>query len=438
MIYLNKVILSFIFLLLLGCEKGEVELNLIGEALPPLESLSILSKEYEKQTGVKLKVHPFEFETALQKSQLDFISGNGQFDIVMGIFYNHGRYYENGYITDFSEFDSDPELQKFKVPVEDFYPALQSIVMEYEDKIISYPFSAQTMFLWYRKDIFKNREEKIEFKKKFGYELPLPDANNLLTWKQFYDLAQFFTRSKGQKLAGKVLSNNFYGTTLQLKRHPASFYEFSNFIFSFGGRFFDDQGMPVINSKENYEALRFYLSLKEFSPKGVLQFTWDDALAQMQQGLIAMTIMWSDAPSALYDPSESKVVDKIGYSLVPVKEGINRKVAVFGGWGFLINDKSKYKKEAYKFIQWACRPDIQLKWAKIGGLPASKTIFDDQEYLTIPYMKAQNMALKNLVSWPRKPWAETFITNGQIALSKAAIEEMSPEQALNWLQKEHE
>ena len=436
----NCIRLIFILFLVftVSCKKY-IELNIIGEALPPLESLGELAKEYEEATGIKIKIHPFEFETALQKTQLDFVSGIGQFDLIMGIFFNHGRYYENGYILPFSDLEEKyPELLDFKVPEDNFYPSLQNVVMKYKGKTIGYPFSAQTMFVWYRKDIFQNTEEKEDFKNEFGYELPLPDEINLLTWKQYYDIAKFFTRKKGNSLAGNTLENDFYGTLLQLKRHPCSFYEFTNFVFSFGGRFFDIEGNPVINSKENIEALTFYLSLREFSPKGILQYTWDDALAQMQQGNIAMMIMWSDAPSALYDASQSKVVDKIGYSLVPIKEGINRKVSKFGGWAFLINSKTKYPKEAYKFVQWACSPEIQLKWAKVGGLPAAKIIFEDKEYLSIPYMKAQNEALKNLVAWPRDPKAEVFITYGQIALSKAAIGEFNAEEALEWLQKQSE
>lgn len=414
----------------------QVTLNIIGEALPPLQSLGELSKEYEARTGIKIVIHPFEFETALQKTQLDFISKNADYDIVMGIFYNHGRYYENGNIKDLTKLISDPKYKSIIVPTDNFYPTLQEIDMKYKGKIVGYPFSAQTMFLWYRKDLFQNLDEKQSFKRKYGYELPLPNETTLLDWNQYRDIVEFFTRKKGEKLAGSLLAKDFYGTTLQLKRHPCSFYEFTNFVYSFGGSFYDSSGQPVVNSKNNIEALDFYLSLRQYAPAGVLQYTWDDALAQMQQGLIATTIMWSDAPSALYDSSQSLVVGKIGYSLVPIKKEINKKVSVFGGWAFLINSDTKHSDEAFKFIQWACSPEIQLKWAKHGGLPASKNIFDDKEYLDIPYMKTQNEALKNLVAWPRTPHAENFVSKGILALSKASTGEMSSKESLDWFQNE--
>jgi multiple sugar transport system substrate-binding protein len=439
----NILIVSLLFfsaILITSCNscnnQKKIELNIIGEALPPLQSLGALAKEYEAKTGVKIIVHPYEFETALQKSQLDFLSGKGEYDVVMGIFYNHGRYFENGYIKDLTPYINDTKYKDITVPIDNFYPALQDIDMKYKGKVIGYPFSAQTMFLWYRKDLFENLIERENFKKKYGYDLPVPDENNLLNWNQYQNIVEFFTRKKGEKLAGENLNNDFFGTTLQLKRHPCSIYEFTNYVYSFGGRFYNENNKPVANSKENVEALNYYLSLKKYSPSGVLQYTWDDALAQMQQGLIATTIMWSDAPSALYDSTQSKVVGKIGYSLVPTKVGVDKKVSVFGGWAFLINDKSKYPDEAYKFIQWACSPEMQLRWAKKGGLPASKNIFEDKEYLEIPYMKTQNEALKNLVAWQRTPNTEEFVSKGILALSKAATGEMTAQQSLDWLQTE--
>lgn len=420
-----------------ACTTSKTEIHIIGEALPPLESLGEMAQEYEKATGVKVIVHPYEFETALQKTQLDLISGNGDYDIIMAVYFNHGKYYANGDIANLQELAKTNGLQE-NVQPSAFYPALQEISMFFDSALIGYPFSAQTMFLWFRTDLFIDPIEKERFRKVYGYDLPLPDEENLITWEQYYDLCEFFTRMKGDSLQGKELNDNFYGTTLQLKRHPASLNEFSNYIFSFGGGYYDGQGNLRLDSKENIQALEYYLSLKAFAPPGVVQFTWDDALAQMQQGHIATTIMWSDAPSALYDESASRVAGKIGYSLVPIHSKVQRKVSMFGGWAFCINSDSESKDAAYEFIQWATSDSIQLKWAKSGGLPGAKSIFKDDEYLKIPYMPAQNEALKHLVSFPRDPNAENFINQGIIALSKAANGELSAQEALQYWQSEVE
>lgn len=426
--------IALLSLVACGPERNEaVTLNIVGEALPPLQSLGEIAKDYEKQTGVKVVIHPYEFETALQRAQLDFTSGKAQYDLVMGIFYNIGRYYEAGYVT---PFDDKRFKNRNSLPIDAFYPALQDIVMRYENRNVAYPFSAQTMFLWFRRDLFEDPSERQAFRERYGYDLPVPNESTLLNWMQYKDIAQFFTRKRGDKLAGRRIDAPLYGVALQMKRHPSSFYEFTNFLFSFGGGLFDVKtGAPIINSKENVAALTYYLSLRDFAPPNYLQSTWDDALAQMQQGQVAMTIMWSDAPSALYDSSASKVVDKIGYSLVPVDTKVRRKVSVFGGWGFLINAKGKHQDEAYDFVQWVSKPEQQIRWAKSGGLPASSAIFADPDYRKIPYVPAQNQALQHLVSWPRDPGAEQFINDGIELLSAATAGQISAQDALDQLQQ---
>jgi multiple sugar transport system substrate-binding protein len=408
-------------------------INIVGEALPPLESLGELAKQYTRETGVEVRIHPFEFETALQRTQLDFSSHSGEYDLVMAIFFNQGRYAESGSIIPFSD-KRFKGLVENPVTREDFYPPVRAVTMDYHGQVVAYPFSAQTMFLWFRKDLFENDAERTAFKERYKYDLPIPDVKTPLTWKQYRDLAEFFSRESGKPLAGKALSAPFYGTALQMRRHPSSFYEFTNFVYSFGGGFFDDKGHPTIASEANQRALEFYLGLRKFAPPGYLQATWDDALAQMQQGTVAMTIMWSDAPSELYNPDSSRVVGRIGYSLVPVDELIGKKVSVFGGWGFMINSDTKIPEECYKFVQWVCRPKNQLAWAKLGGLPAAAAVFSDPDFTSIPYMPAQNEALKNLVSWPRDPKAEQFVNLGIEMLSMATSDQLSPSKALSQFQ----
>ena len=65
-------------------------------------------------------------------------------------------------------------------------------------------------------------EEMAAFKAKYGYDLAPAK-----TYKQYYDIAQFFTRKKGEKLAGQVLDKDFYGTAQAYSRvgcdHPRLF-----------------------------------------------------------------------------------------------------------------------------------------------------------------------------------------------------------------------
>ena len=72
-------------------------------------------------------------------------------------------------------------------------------------------------FLTYRRDLFENAEEQAAFKEKYGYDLEVPSD-----WDAYRDAAEFFTRKKGEKLAGEVLDRDFYGVSMEGKRHGAT------------------------------------------------------------------------------------------------------------------------------------------------------------------------------------------------------------------------
>lgn len=426
--------------ILLSCNKSgqqpSVTLHLIGEALPPFQAIPDVTKDFTQKTGINVEIHPYEFETALSKTQLDFTGKTGNYDVIMGIYFNLGKYAENKYILDLSPFMTDTSIHDPEVKLENFFKPVLDVSCYYKDKLYGLPATAQTMFLWYRRDLFENAEEQAGFQKKYGYALPKPTNETPITWTQYRDLAEFFTRKKGDRLAGQILTEDFYGTCLQAKRHPALWYEFGNYLSSFGGDIVDERENVVVNSSQALEALNFYISLKSFSPPGTLQYTWDDALTAFQQGHVALTTMWFDATPSLDDPNSSRVIGKVGYGLIPVKTGVEKKVAQYGGWGFYINADSKHPKESFQLIQWLNRPDIQLKWAKMGGLPSTKSTFDDPEYLAIPYHPAQREALNHAVAWTRAPYSEEINSKGIEALSRAVSGQEDAKAALDWLAEE--
>lgn len=440
---LSGTILSALFATLAGCKPDEetpqpkpITLHVIGEALPPVESLRELGKEFSRQYGVQIEVHPFEFETALSKTLLDFSAGTGNYDVVYGIYFNLGKYVENKYILPFEPFMNDTTLRDPAVRLDNFFAPVVQVSCEYKGQLYGLPASAQTMFLWYRKDLFSHPSEQEAFAERYGYALPLPTAERAITWAQYRDLAEFFTRKKGATLAGEVLKQDMFGTCLQAKRHPACWYEFGNYIASFGGQVVNEQGDVVVDSPEVLEALEFYLSLRAFSPPGTTQYTWDDALTAVQQGRVALTIMWFDATPSLEDAKASRVAGKMGYGLNPIRQGVEKRAAQYGGWGFYINADSKHPNEAFQFIQWLNRPDIQLKWAKIGGLPATLSTYRDPEYLAIPFHRAERASLEHLSAWTRAPYSEKIISKGARAVSMAASGQTSPADALSQLAKE--
>ena len=206
--------------------------------------------------------------------------------------------------------------------------------------------------------------------------------------KEYYDVAKFFTRKKGEKLAGKVLDRDFYGNTIQGKRHVSSWYDFLNFLYPFGGRELyiargSDYGKIGINSPQAIKAMEYYNSLVPYCPPGVLTFGWDESQAAMQQDIAAMGIEWDDAVGAVENPKESLVAGKIAYSGLPIEK---EKAVQVEGWSYLIPKNSNKPELAWLFIQWAMGNRTQKEQMAMGGQSAVRSVYDDAEIKALPYI----------------------------------------------------
>ena len=80
-----------------------------------------------------------------------------------------------------------------------------------------FPAQLQSMYLWYRKKslCFSSTEKKdIQEKYEFTMSAHNPTPQRSMTWAQYKDVAEFFTRPKGASAAGKPLDWSLFGTVL--------------------------------------------------------------------------------------------------------------------------------------------------------------------------------------------------------------------------------
>ncbi|HMM63829.1 MAG TPA: extracellular solute-binding protein, partial [Mesorhizobium sp.] len=262
-------------------------------------------------------------------------------------------------------------------PEDQLYQRLWKEISWYDGKDYGFPFTALTMYMWYRSDLLSDDHEKEGFKAKYGYDLA-PAQN----WQQYRDIAEWFTRP----------DQRLFGTALQGKRHEALWYEWLNFLYSFGGDMLETKsgsecGPVVVNSPQAIAATEYYKSLKAFSPPDTLNYFWDDVMALMQQGEVAQLIMWNDSTYAVaVDETASTVVGKMGFDLVP--QGDGGKVAQVEGWTYLIPTESKNKEAAYLFVQWMMDYDQQLRQHLHGGASARPDVYASADVQKLPYSKA--------------------------------------------------
>lgn len=355
-----------------------VTIRTIGEALPPLEALAALKAEFEERTGIEVIVEMYEHSEAVNKVMLDLNSRRGRYDFIIQPHRELGRFVTNGHVVPLDRFLDDPALRDpdFQ-PVDVLYPGLWREISWYDGDVYGFPFTALTMYMWYRDDLMNDADEQAGFRARYGYDLR-PAQN----WEEYRDIAEWFYRP----------DEGFYGTALQGKRHEALWYEWLNFLYSFGGDMMEVEsgsacGPIVVNSPEAVASLEYYKGLMAFSPPDTLNYFWDDVMALMQQGKVFQLIMWNDATYAVSeDTAASTVAGDVGFDIVP--QGGHGPVGQVEGWTYLVPAYSQNQEAAYLFIQWMMAFDQQLRQHLNGGASARPDVYADAEILALPYSQA--------------------------------------------------
>lgn len=398
---------------------NSITLRIEADAVSATDAMEKSAAVFTRETGIQVVVEKFGYKSSMERAVEDLASPEGRYDIVIQNNDALGKFASQGSILSVDELE---KMSGVKADFEgDLFPNAWHGLSWYKGVRYGYPLAANTMFVLYRKDLIDSSEERQAFHARYGNDL-IPPRD----WKQYRDLAEFFTRP----------DQKFYGTLLQGKRFPAVWFEWLNFAFSFGGGVMEKEhsweyGPVIINSPDTIAATDYYNSLKQFSPPGVTNFTWDDAVGQMRDGHIFMCLLWSDALFHVVDPKVSAVVGKIGYS--PLPSGKVGRVAQIAGSTYMVSRNSKHPKEAFQLELWMLRRDNQIQQELTGGASARKSVYQDPRVLGLPYALADSQSLavaRNMIDTsPETPQIADTI---EIAISEVIADKRNPAEALDW------
>lgn len=406
-------------------------LYMLAEQQTPTESLKKQLDDFEEMTGIKVELEMAPYDDVIQKETLAFESGSGAYDIIAAPYQFLGNMVENEYIQSIEPFMEDESLAIIEDYDEsDLIEGMWNASGEWEGTLYGVPANSCIMFMGYRADLFENEDEKAAFKAEYGYDLEVPT-----TWEAYRDAAEFFTRAKGETLAGETLDRDFYGVSMMGKRHNAVTCEWLNYAWSFGGGVFDDEGNIAINSPESVEALEYFLDISQFAPPGVTSKTWDEQTTELQQGIAAMAILFNDCAPALEDPEASLVAGKMGYTTIPV--GVE-EAAHYGAWGYYIPTDSQNPEAAWVFLQWFNTPQVQKQIALDGGFPNLSSVYEDEELTSIPYWNASMEVYAISTTRPRIPEWSNMDEVLMLELSNTLAGECTPQEALDNAAAEYE
>ncbi len=423
---------------------------MLPDGFTEAKAVSDLLLEAGKILGTEVKVSWYSSDELHDKALMDFTGGNKAWDILLVHSPDRGQWAEMGVIEPVGKFIADhPQVvDKAKLALNDYYEA-HIRMYTHKGVWLGPPLYATGVATFYRTDLFTHPDEMKNFNAKYGYNLKEP-----ATYKEFRDIAEFFTRKAGQTLAGKVLTSDFYGTSHSDKLVDYIWFDFWNYLMAFGADdIYDSKTMrPTINSPQAIAAGKFMVGLVPFMPPGHLNFTSGESTAVFAEGSVAMIIEYFiRGQDMVLNPEKSKVADKTAFTVLPSVPGVTgREHAAHMGSNFVaLYGLSLNKEAAYKTIELGFSPEIMRKvylekYAPFGWIPPRPSVLSDPEtQKRAPWMKAalaKLMDRKDVHYFEMAPLPEYFSAIDSIttALHKAMTGDTTVEQGFNQAQKEVE
>jgi multiple sugar transport system substrate-binding protein len=307
--------------------------------------------EFTELTGIKVSSELIPEQQQRQKAVIELSSGRPSFDVVHLSYHVQKRQFDKaGWLADITGFMKDPNLAAPDLVESDFSAAGLQYAKNDKGELRSLPWSVDYFILYYNKDIFEKKGAK------------LPE-----TLEDMASLAEKLTDPK-QGVYG------FVGRGLR----NANMTLWTNFFLNYGGEFLDPKGNITSDSAESIEATKLYQRLlTKPAPPGVAGFNWMEAMAAFTQGRAAMWIDGVGWAPPVEDPNASRVVGKIGYTLVP--KGPKGQYSATYGDGIGVTQASKNKEAAFLYCQWAVSKAMGARLLQAGGgVPFRNSILNDE------------------------------------------------------------
>ncbi len=339
-----------------------VQLKMLGIGDTSVTRLAKISGEFEALTGAKVQIDMLPYPGLIDKIIIESSSDNPAYQLLWVDSPWVGMLGEAGALQDLTDY---AKRDAAEIGLNDIIP-VQLQENSWQGRLLAFPASGMIWHVNYRQDLFDNADEQAAFKAKYNYDLAPPK-----TWQQFHDVAEFFTRKKGDTLAGKVLKQNFYGNAESYSRvQGAITHDYFPIMRGFGGDYWDPEtGLCAMTGEPHVKAAEFMKSLVPFNPPDYLGLMWDIQSGYMERGETALSGYWSVRTVRLTNPAEAKLptLGKAGFSASPTVDG-SPQPTYTGSLSFGINAKAtdKEKEAAWAFIKWGTSEAIMRRLANEG------------------------------------------------------------------------
>lgn len=330
--------------------------------------------EFEALTGIKVNAEATPEQQQRQKTTIELSSGKPSFDVVHFSYHVQKRQFEKGdWLADITGFFKDPTLTDPSLTANDFGQAGWMFANDTKGRLLSLPFSVDYWILYWNKDLFDKKG---------------------LRYPQSFDEMVSTAEALTDKASGTY---GFVARGLKNANVPV----WTTFMLGCGSPSISPDGKILADSEEAIQAAKYYQRLMSKSaPPGVSGFNWAEAQSAFLQGKIGMWLDGVGFAPPIEDPTKSRVVGKVGYSVLP--RGPKDQAAATTGDGIGVTAKSNKKEAAYLFCQWVVSHKMGAGLLQTGsGVPFRNSIVSDPE-------------VRKSVKMP-KEWVDAVVESGKIS-----------------------
>lgn len=317
----------------------------IKEKLPEFEELTGIKVIWDQASGFDLNL----------KEILELIADPSTVDVFLLSWENTGyKMVKEGWIEDLTPYLNDPTLTSPDYDYEDIIDGVQQFVLK-DGLLTGMPDYIHTEFVAIRGDVFKE------------HGLTCEDID---TFDKLAETAALLNDPE----------NEFYGITYRGNGYAAA-WQYSNWLWGYGGDWLDENGVPNINTPEAIQAATKYGDiLRLYGPPGTSDL--DDARNKtlFLEGKVAIWMAAAMHIGAATDPELSKVADVVEYCLFPSgPEGRYPNIAA-PAWS--ISSGSLHKGASWYLVQWLTSKEMHRhQQVENNLLMARQSAWDDPTFV---------------------------------------------------------
>ena len=326
---------------------------------PDMVTMQELSAQFEEQNpDIALEWLFLDEGTLRSRLTTDVATGSGSFDVVTVGAYETPLWAANDWLVSVDSLAEQYPEPFAEYNFDDLLPAVTA-QLTYEDQLYAVPFYGESSFTMYNKRLFDEAG------------LSMPEQP---TWEQIREFACAL-HDPENGVSGIVLRGKpGWGDNMG---------PITTVVNTYGGQWFDAEGVPQIDTQGWNDAITFYRDLlADCGAPGVTGISFPEALQLMSEGQAAM---WVDATVAAGFLSSTAVGPDLSYALAPLGP-VEKGNAWLWSWNLGIPSSSQNQEAAARFMAWATSQEYINLVAETNGwasVPPGTRIstYENQVYL---------------------------------------------------------